>query len=228
MSYTKREWATGNVVGAVDLNRIENGIADIDVDEIRGWGTESTQLFSESVATATAEGEPAPVGALAYSEFITAPFVTVLFNGIDYTVPMIDNSFAYIYGEIGNDGPNFTNYPFCIVSINGGGNMIYTEIAGTYTIGVTAIFIEVGDMFKRAVMNALGGGGFPMLCVSGVTLYSEMDMARETNRLMYFYTNRHGCFFVADVGSTPITIVPTNPSITAEFDNDNIFTVIER
>ena len=28
MSYTKREWATGNVVGAVDLNRIENGIED--------------------------------------------------------------------------------------------------------------------------------------------------------------------------------------------------------
>ena len=28
MSYTKREWATGNVVGAVDLNRIESGIED--------------------------------------------------------------------------------------------------------------------------------------------------------------------------------------------------------
>ena len=28
MSYTKREWATGNVVGAVDLNRIENGIEE--------------------------------------------------------------------------------------------------------------------------------------------------------------------------------------------------------
>ena len=28
MSYNKRTWATGNVVGAVDLNRIENGIAD--------------------------------------------------------------------------------------------------------------------------------------------------------------------------------------------------------
>lgn len=28
MSYTKREWATGNVVGAVDLNRMEQGIED--------------------------------------------------------------------------------------------------------------------------------------------------------------------------------------------------------
>ena len=28
MSYTKREWATGNVVGAVELNRIESGIED--------------------------------------------------------------------------------------------------------------------------------------------------------------------------------------------------------
>lgn len=28
MSYTKREWAIGNVVGAVDLNRIEQGIED--------------------------------------------------------------------------------------------------------------------------------------------------------------------------------------------------------
>lgn len=28
MSYTKREWATGNVVGAVDLNRMEEGIED--------------------------------------------------------------------------------------------------------------------------------------------------------------------------------------------------------
>lgn len=28
MSYTKREWATGNVVGAVDLNRMEQGIEE--------------------------------------------------------------------------------------------------------------------------------------------------------------------------------------------------------
>lgn len=28
MSYIKREWATGNVVGAVDLNRMEQGIED--------------------------------------------------------------------------------------------------------------------------------------------------------------------------------------------------------
>lgn len=28
MSYTKRTWATGNVVGAVDLNRMEQGIED--------------------------------------------------------------------------------------------------------------------------------------------------------------------------------------------------------
>lgn len=28
MSYNKRTWATGNVVGAVDLNRMEQGIED--------------------------------------------------------------------------------------------------------------------------------------------------------------------------------------------------------
>lgn len=28
MSYNKRTWATGNVVGAVDLNRMEDGIED--------------------------------------------------------------------------------------------------------------------------------------------------------------------------------------------------------
>lgn len=50
MSYTKREWATGNVIGAVDLNRMEQGIEDagsgnwLVVNEIYDSNNDTTTL----------------------------------------------------------------------------------------------------------------------------------------------------------------------------------------
>ena len=63
MSYNKRTWATGNVVGAVDLNRIENGIASINTgmffvetewNDTKGGFEILTPLAD--IATATADG----------------------------------------------------------------------------------------------------------------------------------------------------------------------------
>lgn len=47
MSYTKREWATGNVVGAVDLNRMEQGIEDAEeILVVNSTYNENDDLFT--------------------------------------------------------------------------------------------------------------------------------------------------------------------------------------
>ena len=46
MSYTKREWATGNVVGAVDLNRMEQGIEDAGSGDILIVTTSGTDIIT--------------------------------------------------------------------------------------------------------------------------------------------------------------------------------------
>lgn len=149
MSYTKREWATGNVVGAVDLNRIENGIADIDVDEIRGWSVDSTQLFSETVTTVDM-GHGAADATLAYSTLISADTITVTIDGTDYVcdrIELAEGQFAY--GGFDTE-PDFTNYPFFIFS-TGGQNSFGTQTAGTFTVAVVGSGMQVSTDFGNAV-----------------------------------------------------------------------------
>lgn len=179
MAYNKRTWATGNVVGAVDLNRIENGIADIDVDEIRGWDVQNTQLFSETVTTTDDGGMN--VGTLVYSDTINADSIVVTFNGTDYTCSRIDVSNAYFYGRYSQSGPDFSEYPFAIQSSDGR-NYLVTQTAGTYTVAVGEREAVASDDFSEAVNMAVEPNlsTLPLLCVSGETTYSEIDSAYDT------------------------------------------------
>ena len=227
MSYNKRTWATGNVVGAVDLNRIENGIADIDVDEIRGWSKQNTQLFSESVTTTDQGGMN--MGTLSYNVQITRSSITISFNGVEYemtaTVSVSPMGDVYLYGDLVEGVPDFTTYPFAISSQPNGANYIVTQSAGTYTVVASATGAEVGALFRDAVSSALGGGIFPFLCEDGTTTYDEMHIAQDRGQLMYFYTADHDLCIVGNMNNSPLSIISTNASVSASFDNDNIFTI---
>ena len=234
MSYTKREWATGNVVGAVDLNRIENGIADIDVDEIRGWGVQETQLFSETVTTAD-DGE-FNVGTLTYSDFIDSDTIIVTFDDTDYTcVNLVATSgepFA-AYGAPWSDALNdydFTEYPFNLY-LDGQSNALITETAGTHTVSAAATSIATSTDFAAAV-NASADfdshmAGIPFQCIATVTTATEMDAAISQGRLLYFWTQSHGPFFVSAMSGRTVTIFPESSSVTAMISTYGIFEYTE-
>lgn len=167
MSYTKREWATGNVVGAVDLNRMEQGIANVDVGY--SCSEEWVTLTDESVTTTVSEGSSAAYGGLTYSDQITAPTIKVTFNGTEYTCNKFVDGDGIWYGAEWSDAIesfDFSTYPFSISSI-GIGNILITETAGTYQVKIEAYekTVETSECFKKAV-ESVRTGAFQVRAVS--------------------------------------------------------------
>lgn len=211
MAYTPINWQTGDTITAEKMNKMDNG-----------WGVQNTQLFSESVTTVA--GQPAPSCTLAYVGFLTATEATVSFDSTDYTVQMIESDGAHIYGEIGAQAPDFTNYPFFVVSLPNGNNTLYTETAGTHSINVNASSLEVSANFSDAVNSCVNS---PMLCVSGTTTLAEMSEASSLGRLMYFkpYGDEGTeTFIITAFTNIDAAFIPTYSQITASFNN-GIFTV---
>ena len=145
MAYTPINWQTGDTITAEKLNRCDNG-----------WGVEGTQLFSETVTTVA--GQRGNVGQLAYQSQIDSPSLTVTFDGADYVCDVINmDDGIWAYGGIGATGPDFTDYPFAIMSIVDGDavdNMVYTETAGSHAISAASETLSVSDSFKSAVALA--------------------------------------------------------------------------
>lgn len=215
MSYNKRTWATGNVVGAVDLNRIENGIADIDVDEIRGWSMQSTQLFSETVTTAD-NGGGMNMGVLVYSQTIDSDTITVTFNNTNYTCPRVDAFGEHFYGGFTQSGPDFSQFPFAIES-GQNGNALYTQTAGTYTISAAASTAEVSSNFvlasKTATTNLIESVS-PFFFTLYSTTWQEVYDAMLANRLCVRSANdgeRIDIYIAVTADSTDYSVIVMNP-----------------
>lgn len=208
MSYNKRTWATGNVVGAVDLNRIENGIADIDVDEIRGWGVQNTQLFSETVTTTVGEmGLPEAV--FSYATLINSSSIIVTLNGTEYTCPRQEAEGAYFYGGIdaAEGTPDFSNFPFFIVS--GDANTLYTETTGVFVVIVSIEAINASDDFQLAVQTAMPGV-FPFQVTLGTTTWQEVYEAVASGQQAYVIRNSTRIQYVILVSADYSIVCLTN------------------
>lgn len=140
MAYTPIGWQTGDTITAEKMNKMDNG-----------WGFSNTQLFSETVTTEEFDG--LYLAELSYTGAIDYDSITVTFNGTDYVCNRNVEGNYSIYGDVGPDGPDFTDYPFVLES-GGGTNTIYTESIGTYTMSASADAIEVSDNFSGAVAIA--------------------------------------------------------------------------
>lgn len=126
-------------------------------DKARGYscGEGWTTLTSESVTTIADEyGDNR--GYLAYSEVIDAETIRVAFGGTEYECPRIIFGDSSAYGGLGQGGPDFSEYPFVILSSSDGHNGIYTQNAGTYIIKITAMGMTVTttQCFEAAVREA--------------------------------------------------------------------------
>lgn len=158
MAYNKYTWVDGELITAEKLNHMEDGIAEGGGGDVGYECTETTeQLFGETVTTA--ESEDGCFAELAYSEPITADELTVIFNGTQYICSKIEGEDTVYYGGFDpNTGmPDFTNYPFGIVSEDGV-NVIATESPMTVTVSasVTSPTVETTECFERAVKSACG------------------------------------------------------------------------
>lgn len=176
MAYTPINWQTGDTITADKLNRCDNG-----------WEVDSTQLFSETVTTADQDG--IIMGMLAYGSQIDAPTLTVTFDGTDYTCDATDVDGSYAYGGIGEEGPDFTDYPFAILSdvSVGGANFTYTETAGAHAVSAVTSSVMTSSDFGAAVNAVVGTSAMPMRCVPDVTTAEEMRGAADGGRMLYFY-----------------------------------------
>ena len=162
MAYTPINWQTGDTITAEKMNKMDNG-----------WGTQLTQLFSESVTTADDGGMN--VGTLVYSDTIDADSIVVTFNGTDYTCSRIDAFGHYYYGGFSQSGPDFSEYPFAIESSTSRNN-IYTQTAGTYTVAVSTSGIVVSDDFCKAVGKGISVPIFSRESVSAQTYEYTCNM----------------------------------------------------
>lgn len=171
MAYTPINWQTGDTITAEKLNKMDNG-----------WGYESTQLFSETVTTAE-DSDGFNVGTLVYSNFIDSDNLTVTFDGTDYTCNNIAPSGAPFaeFGATWSDtlgNYDYSEYPFHLVSNDGGTNEIMTETAGTHTISSDDSTIVTSADFDAAAQTAVAPSiaaiPTPYLVTVGTTTMQEV------------------------------------------------------
>lgn len=160
MAYNKRTWATGNVVGAVDLNRMESGIEE----SYPGYEykEEIVTLWEGSVTIEVEEGDTSPYYTeISYIKQITADKLRVTFNGVVYECNKEDVDEGNLYGGNGD----FSNYPFTIFSAIEPSGSVYNELAteagGTHTLKIEAdnSTITTNKSFQQAV-KSVGDSGY--------------------------------------------------------------------
>lgn len=214
MAYTPINWQTGDTITAEKLNRCDNG-----------WGVESTQLFSETVTTVDQGDGVSNFAELSYSGTSAPSSMTVTFDSVSYDCPQQDYGGVYVYGAP-NRG-DFSSFPFSIVFMNGEWK-IYTQTAGTYALSASGSAVVVSPAFQSAVSLCADTSMMPMLCVSGTTTRMDMGDAAYGGRLLYFYYESdyvQKSSIIVDMYSSPMGLIGQDASVTADFDNDDIFTV---
>lgn len=151
------------------------------VNDIAGWKTTGeVALFDENVTTVA--GNDGNSATLTYAESITADTLKVTFDGVEYTCPKIPLGVGTAYGGVGQEGPDFTDFPFAILS-GPTGNRIYTQTAGEHTISITAETVTTTETFKNEV-NKLNN---VVQLISNVTTVLEITNAMQEGKLLYFY-----------------------------------------
>lgn len=168
MSYTPINWQNGDVITAEKLNKMD-----------RGWDTVETTLFNETVTTVENQGLYGSILSYIFTEE-PPETLTITFDGADYQCQRITDTDEgyYYYGELGLDGPDFTNYPFILQVANMYQAVVITETAGTYTISAKTASMVCSDEFEEAVKTAQVG---PLL----VHINSEPGVLDKTWQEIY-------------------------------------------
>lgn len=212
MSYTPINWKKGDLITAEKMNKMDNG-----------WSLDtSVQTLFNGNATTVDEGG---MNSGVFSAQVTAETITVTFNNTEYTVTRTEPfDGTYVYGDIGETGPDFTNYPFFIMYDYGDSaieSQLFTETSGTFALkidGATST-LEISDNFATAVNSCVDTSMIPLLCVNGVTTANEMAIALYgQNRLLYFFDDTV-IRLITSFTQSEINFIPTSSNVSAYFSN---------
>ena len=165
MAYNKRTWATGNVVGAVDLNRMEGGIEENHPGY--EYKEEIVTLWEGSITTTLSEGDSEAIYYLddVYPQLINVDKLYVTFNGTRYECSKVTADSQYCYGGINSsEERDFSEIPFALISYQSGSEGVYNDFctpeAGTYTVKLEAndMIISTTPAFQEAVKSVADSG----------------------------------------------------------------------
>lgn len=186
-----------------------------------GWSIENTQLFSETVTTAS--GDFGYQATLAYATELTASTLIITFDGTEYTCAQQSIGSIVLYGAA--DPSDFSEYPFTVLC-QGTTNSVITEAAGTYTISATTDGVTTTADFQAAV-NSVVGTVTPMECVSGTTTQNQIDAAIAAGRLMYFIYDRRCYCIIVSYDIRGISYISDGSVTVTATIVDGVFTVTE-
>lgn len=209
MSYTPINWQNGDTITAEKMNKMDNG-----------WGIGEVELFSETVTTVS--GNMGVSAQLTYSGQLLYPTISVDFDGTTYNVNVNYIGEVTGYGDVGDEDPEFTNYPFFILSQPNNVNIIYTENAGTYSVTVNVEDVVVSNDFEVAVQSCLNTNVFPLRLVPNITTYDEALQAFNSGSILYFFAEENylnKCFYITHVSRT-CSFIPESTSFEAKFGVD--------
>lgn len=167
--------------------------------------TTTAQLFSETVTTTLQGGYN--TGTLTYSLPITSDTLKVIFDGVEYTCYKIPLNNTTGYGGIGKAGPNFTEFPFCVL-VTPSGNLIYTQTDGEHTVSAIAETVTTTQTFKNEVKKLSN----VIQIISGVTTTEEVNNALQDGKLLYFYNT------VTDATRPALRIITGHSTLTDRYD----------
>jgi hypothetical protein len=100
-----------------------------------GGGSDTITIAQkQSVTTAVSQSLPFPMGSITLADgAFETKTIDVIFDGVEYkNIPFVMSG----YGDIENQMPVFTNYPFFVANSWRGGWMLFTKVAGTYEIEI--------------------------------------------------------------------------------------------
>lgn len=153
MSYEKQTWQTGDIITAVKLNHMEDGIAN------PGYTVETKAVAvvpEQSVVTEkTGNRFTADITIAEGITFADIPdTLTITFQGQEYVCSNHVTEGAP-YKEYGTDSDDWSTYPFT-VGFESMGPFLATESAGTYTVKATGEqkTVTPSEEFKQAVSSA--------------------------------------------------------------------------
>jgi len=146
--YEKQTWNTGDVITEEKLNHIEDGVST-------GGGiysVENVTYFDGEVTTA--DGGGFNDGTFTTTKQLPESDLKVIFNGKEYLLPYHDDGMMVFYGEGGDDGPSFENYPLNI-SLDINGYSLFTSEAGTHSLTIKDEDLQINSEFKEKINSVI-------------------------------------------------------------------------
>lgn len=161
MAYDKNIWSCGDEITAEKLNHMEDGIENAGGGDAGYECEEATELIWEGNVTTEANPDGAATSG-DLEQIVNAPLIKVTFDGEEYALNNNGSGRGGEYGATFDDETqqyDFSEVPFHISSMyyNGWHLNIYTQTAGTYSVKIESLSVEITSVtpcFEKAVYKA--------------------------------------------------------------------------